>query len=158
MRTKKRGHVPSQNELAKKAALLDIPAAQVQPKWSIGKVSERTGLSIDTLRYYERLGLIDEVARDASGCRIYSDLDIERIGFVRRLRATGMSVEVISRYVRLRSQGTGTADIRLDMLQHHRQTLMIKQRELAESLALLDSKIDYYQNLVGRKGTGNVVL
>lgn len=140
-----------------KSKLLDVPVGQVVPEWSISEVARRTGLSIDTLRYYERLGLIDNVARDMSGHRIYSDLDIERMKFVRRLRATGMSVDAISRYVQLRAQGPETADTRLEMLQHHRNLLLVQQRELSESLALLDSKITYYQNLVHKKGVSDDV-
>ncbi|MFT8650291.1 MAG: MerR family DNA-binding transcriptional regulator [Bifidobacterium psychraerophilum] len=62
--------IPSRAELAAMAELLDVPASQVIPEYSVGEVSMRTGLSIDTLRYYEKLGLIDQIARDMSGRRI----------------------------------------------------------------------------------------
>ncbi|MCI2181185.1 MerR family transcriptional regulator [Bifidobacterium psychraerophilum] len=143
--------IPSRAELAAMAELLDVPASQVIPEYSVGEVSMRTGLSIDTLRYYEKLGLIDQIARDMSGRRIYSDLDIERIRFVRRLRATGMPVETIAHYVHLRSEGLETAGRRLELLLTHRRELLRQQQELADSLALLDSKIAYYQGITESK-------
>jgi DNA-binding transcriptional MerR regulator len=139
--------IPSSAELAALAMLLDVPASQVVPEHSISKVSERTGLSIDTLRYYEKLGLIDQITRDGIGRRLYSNLDMERIRFVRRLRATGMPVETIAQYVHLRSAGLETADRRLELLLEHRQELLRQQRDLAGNLALLDSKITYYREI-----------
>ncbi|MFT8592032.1 MAG: MerR family DNA-binding transcriptional regulator [Bifidobacterium sp.] len=62
--------VPSESELEAKAKLLDVPTAQVVPDKSIGEVRELTNLSIDTLRYYEKIGLIDHIARDSSGHRV----------------------------------------------------------------------------------------
>jgi DNA-binding transcriptional MerR regulator len=144
---KNRG-IPSSTELAALAMLLDIPASQAVPKHSISTVSERTGLSIDTLRYYEKLGLIDQITRDGSGRRLFSDLDMERIRFVRRLRATGMPVETIAQYVHLRSAGLETADRRLELLLEHRRELLHQQRDLADNLALLDSKITYYREII----------
>ncbi|MFT8705493.1 MerR family transcriptional regulator [Bifidobacterium aquikefiricola] len=153
MKQSKHSSIPSQSELAAKAKLLDVPATQVIPDKSISEVQTLTNLSIDTLRYYEKIGLIDSIARDASGHRLYSDLDVERIRFVRRLRATGMPVSRITQYVQLRAQGPDTADSRLHMLLDHREKLLRMQQELADSLNLLDSKILYYRHLVGHKDT-----
>lgn len=149
--TTKRNDIPDQRELIAKAKLLDVPTAQLTPDKSIGEVSALTDLSIDTLRYYEKLGLIEPIARDLSGRRTYSDLDVERIGFVRRLRATGMPVETIAHHVGLRAQGPDTADDRLHMLLDHRNTLLHMQQELTDSLELLDSKVTYYRQLIDKK-------
>ncbi|MFT9008783.1 MAG: MerR family transcriptional regulator [Bifidobacterium sp.] len=147
--------VPSESELEAKAKLLDVPTAQMVPDKSIGEVRELTNLSIDTLRYYEKIGLIDHIARDSSGHRVYSDLDVERIGFARRLRATGMPVSQIVHYVRLRAQGPDTADARLNMLLDHRDRLLGMQQELAESMNLVDGKILYYRHLIEQKDAGH---
>ncbi|MFT8358800.1 MerR family transcriptional regulator [Bifidobacterium aquikefiri] len=147
--------IPSESDLAAKAKLLDVPASQVIPDKSIGEVRALTALSIDTLRYYEKIGLIDHIARDASGHRIYSDLDVERIRFVRRLRATGMPVSQIIHYVQLRAQGPNTADSRLHMLLDHRERLIRMQQELDDSVKLVDGKILYYRHLIEQKDTGH---
>lgn len=120
-------------QLRELARRLDVPLARVTPEWSVGEVSERTDISIDTLRYYERLGLIDPVARTSRGRRLYSDLDVERIGFVRRLRATGMPVETVAEYVRLRAKGPSAAAERLRLLREHRALLEHHQAELAQN-------------------------
>ncbi|SER87262.1 DNA-binding transcriptional regulator, MerR family [Propionibacterium cyclohexanicum] len=142
-------HDKTMSDLAELARLLDVPLAQVVPEWSVGEVSERTGLGIDTLRYYERLGLIEPVSRTAGGRRVYSDLDIERIRFVRRLRATGMPVETVAEYVRLRAQGPSTARQRLDLLREHREIVERQRAELAQNVAAVDAKIAYYVHLIG---------
>jgi DNA-binding transcriptional MerR regulator len=140
------------DRLTELARRLDVPLARVVPEWSVGEVSARTGISIDTLRYYERLGLIDPVTRTSGGRRLYSDLDVERIGFVRRLRATGMPVETVAEYVRLRAKGPSTAAERLRLLREHRALLEHQQAELAQNMAAVDTKIAYYEGLLADSG------
>jgi DNA-binding transcriptional MerR regulator len=138
-------------ELQELARRLDVPIAQIVPERSIGEVSEQTGLSIDTLRYYERLGLIDQVFRTSGGRRMYSELDVERIRFVHRLRATGMPVETVAKYVKLRAQGPSTARERLNLLLAHRTQLERQQAELAQNMAAVDTKIAYYNSLMQQR-------
>ena len=135
-------------DMRQMARRLDVPLARKTPEWSVGEVSKQTSISIDTLRYYERAGLIDPVSRTSGGKRLYSDLDIERIRFVRRLRATGMPVETIARYVRLRAQGSATVPQRLSLLREHRALLERQRDELAQHIAAVDAKIAYYNALV----------
>lgn len=75
---------------------------------SIGQFAARTGLSADTLRYYEKIGLLRHVARDASGFRVYGPRDLEWIGFILRLKDTGMALDDIIRYADLRECGDTT--------------------------------------------------
>lgn len=83
---------------------------------SIAEMAERTGVTAHTLRYYERIGLLDGVARDASGHRAYSPSDYSRVVFLTRLRMTGMPIRELLRYVELVGAGEATVDERLGML------------------------------------------
>jgi len=112
---------------------------------SIGDASRETGLSIDTLRYYERCGLICRVQRDSGGRRRYTDLDIAWFGFLRRLRATGLSVRAMRKFARLQQQGRQTLEERLHILQSHREGLASRIGELSQMLAYIDEKIDDYE-------------
>ena len=111
----------------------------------IGEVSERTGVSVDTLRYYERAGLMPNVARDASGRRTYSSEDCGWISFIRRLRATAMPVNEIARYTSLVRNDEGTPAERRQVLVQHRQRVQDAMTELGGALDILDRKIEHYQ-------------
>jgi DNA-binding transcriptional MerR regulator len=115
--------------------------------FSAQQAAERTGLSVFTLRYYERAGLIPRVERAANSHRRYGELDLEWIGFVARMRATGMSIGEIRRYTELVQAGDGTVSDRLALLEEHRARLVERIDELCESLRILDGKIAGYQAL-----------
>ncbi|MEP1125877.1 MAG: MerR family transcriptional regulator [Ilumatobacter sp.] len=112
--------------------------------FSIGEVSCRTGVSIDTLRYYERAGLMPEVARGASGQRRYSDDDCGWITFIRRLRATAMPISEIARYTALVRNDEGTPEQRRTVLVRHRDRIRDAIDELHVALGVIDSKIEHY--------------
>ena len=78
----------------------------------IAEVSEHTGISSDTLRYYEWIGLIWPVNRNPSGIRDYTDLDLRRVEFIKCMRSAGLPVEVLIEYVGLVQQGDGTIEAR----------------------------------------------
>jgi len=111
---------------------------------TIGEASERTGVSIDTLRYYERAGLMPEVGRDPGGRRNYTDDDCGWITFVRRLRATAMPVNEIAAYTALVRDETGSAADRRDVLVRHRERVCGAIAELHDALSILDRKIEHY--------------
>jgi DNA-binding transcriptional MerR regulator len=111
----------------------------------ISEVSEQCGLSTDTLRYYERIGLLPPVNRTDGGIRDYSELDIRRIEFIKCLRSAGLPVEVLIRYYGLVQQGEGTMEARKDILIEQREKLLSKMGELQESLDLMNYKIDFYE-------------
>lgn len=106
--------------------------------------SEKTGISIDTLRYYERIGLIDPVERAPNGHRCYGERDLRRVDFLKRVRATGMSISEMQRYVGLFRMGNSTIGERRMMLEHHRQVVQQQIQELYETMTLLDTKINGY--------------
>lgn len=115
--------------------------------YSISQFAERLGISADTLRYYEKEGLLAP-QRNASGYRVYSERDEIWFGFLKRLKDTGMPMAQIKRYAQLREAGDATLAERCAMLDAHRQSLAEKQRELAEHQAHLDDKIRHYAALL----------
>ncbi|BDU02617.1 hypothetical protein IFM12276_56450 [Nocardia sputorum] len=116
-----------------------------QPRYSIGEVSERSGLSRDTLRWYERIGLMDYIGRDHTGKRRFSDRDLEWLALIGRLRTTGMSVADMVRYAELVRAGDATLPQRLAMFRDTRAEVLAKIDELRQTLAVLDRKIALYE-------------
>ena len=120
-----------------------------QPTLTIAQVAERTGLSHDTLRYYERAGLIERVGRTTGNQRRYDAADLAWLEFLLRLRETGMSIADMQRFAQLRARGDDTVADRLAMLREHRAELAERIRALRRNAAALDDKIDHYERLLG---------
>jgi MerR family transcriptional regulator, aldehyde-responsive regulator len=116
-----------------------------QPELTPAEMSQRTGVSIDTLRYYEREGLLANVARADSGHRRYSTDDVLWVEVLRCLRNTGMTIDQLRHYCSLGQQGQGTAPERMDMLSKHRALLVEQIAELRLAIDLIDHKIDHYR-------------
>ena len=114
----------------------------------IAEVSERYGMSSDTLRYYERIGLIQPVNRNASGIRDYVDIDIRRVEFIKCMRSAGLPIEVLIEYVGLVQQGDRTIEARKDILIEQRELLAVRMKEMQKTLDILDHKIEVYENAV----------
>ncbi|SEP93799.1 DNA-binding transcriptional regulator, MerR family [Lentzea xinjiangensis] len=112
--------------------------------YSIAQAAQRSGLSIDTLRYYERIGLVDPPARDSGGRRSYSDEDLGWLAFVTRLRTTGMPIRMMREFAQLRHRGDHTAGRRKQILVEHRADVRARIAELQTCLEVLDYKIDHY--------------
>lgn len=112
----------------------------------IAEVSEKYGLSLDTLRYYERIGLIPTVNRTPNGIRDYSETDIQRVEFIKCMRNAGLPIDVLIEYVSLVQQGDSTMQARMDILKEQRVLLAKKIADLQNTLGLLDHKIEYYEN------------
>lgn len=112
---------------------------------SIAEAAAATGCSADTLRYYERAGVLPEIARADSGHRLFSDDDLGWVAFVRRLRATGMSMRRIEEYTSMVRAGEGTISERRQVLERHRATVAAAIDELSEALGVLDAKITHYE-------------
>jgi DNA-binding transcriptional MerR regulator len=120
---------------------------------SIAEAARRTGVSVHTLRYYERAGLVvTPIDRTAGGRRRYQQLDLDWITVCTRLRATGMPIKTIRRYAELVSGGPGNEKERLALMEAHRTDVTAKIAELQENLRLIDHKIDVYQ---GRLAAGD---
>lgn len=115
---------------------------------TISEVSERTGISQDTLRYYEKAGLIHRVGRTPGNRRRYETADLDWLAFLLRLRETGMSIADMRHFAQLRNNGTTTVADRLVMLREHRSLLETHIRSLRQSAKVLDTKIDHYEELL----------
>jgi DNA-binding transcriptional MerR regulator len=107
---------------------------------TIQEVAARTGLSVHTLRYYERVGLIDSVERRANGHRRYTADDLTRIEFLRCLRTTGMSIQQMRAFADLRRQVTTSYAVELALLEAHQRQVRERLRELEECLAAIERK------------------
>jgi DNA-binding transcriptional MerR regulator len=117
----------------------------------IAEVSEQYDLSTDTLRYYERVGLIPPVNRNRSGVRDYNDLDLRRVEFIKCMRSAGLPVEVLIEYVRLVQQGDKTIEARKEILIEQRKLLMERMSEMQKTLDILNHKIEVYEKAVLKK-------
>jgi DNA-binding transcriptional MerR regulator len=116
---------------------------------SIAEAARRTGVSVHTLRYYERAGLVvTPIDRTTGGRRRYQKLDLQWITVCTRLRATGMPIKAIRRYAELVSAGPGNEKERLVLMEAHRADVLAKLAELQENLELIDHKIDVYRGRV----------
>lgn len=112
---------------------------------TIAEASARSGLSPDTLRYYERDGLmLQAVERSATGHRRYTETDLRWIQLLTRLRATGMPIRDVRRYAELVRQGDGNEQERLDLLRAHRHEVLGQLAAVQEHLGAIDAKIGIY--------------
>ncbi|WP_433198812.1 MerR family transcriptional regulator [Nocardia sp. CA-107356] len=116
-----------------------------KPQYSIGEAADRSGLSRDTLRWYERIGLMNYIGRDHAGKRRFSNRDLEWLALIGRLRTTGMSVADMVRYAELVREGESTIPERLQMFRDTRAEVLAKIDELRQTVAVLDYKIDLYE-------------
>ncbi len=122
------------------------PFPEMEPRLSIGQVAERTGLSIHTLRFYEREGLFaTPVHRGPGGRRIYSEWDLEWLGVCAKLRASGMPLAAIRRYAGLVRAGDGNEEDRLSLLREHQRRVTAQLAELTECLELITFKVRLYE-------------
>lgn len=120
--------------------------------YAIAQAAERSGLSIDTLRYYERIGLVDPPARDSGGRRAYSDDDLSWLEFLTKLRTTGMPIRMMREYAQLKNV-PGAASRRRQMLVDHRKDVLERIAELQTSLDSLNYKIGFYDNNLVQEAT-----
>jgi DNA-binding transcriptional MerR regulator len=118
---------------------------------TIQQVAQQTGLSIDTLRYYERIGLLERVERDQNGHRRYTRHDLAWIDLLIRLRDTGMPRAQMVRFAQLRRQGLATVTERRIMLEEHQHSLELRMQELEQHMAALQQKIARIKEIEARR-------
>jgi len=112
---------------------------------TIKEAAEITGITVDNLRYYERIGLIPEVPRTASGIRDYDEMSLNWIDFAMRFKRGGMSLEAIREYIQLALQGELTKPARKEILLDAKEELEKKIAEIQESLDVINFKLDTYE-------------
>jgi DNA-binding transcriptional MerR regulator len=124
-----------------------------EPGLSIAEAARRTGVSVHTLRYYERAGLVvTAIDRTGGGQRRYLPRDLEWIAFCTRLRATGMPIRTIRRYAELVAAGRGNESERLALMEAHRADVTARLAEAQENLRLIDHKIEVYRGRLAAGG------
>lgn len=127
---------------------LETVVAVDGPTLSIAEVVERTGVSHDTLRYYEKEGLL-RPPRDQGGRRRYRQVDVGRVVFITRMRQSEMPIRTLQRYVALVEEGPATEPERLAIMEAHRDAVLARRTELDEALAIIDFKISAYGGSCG---------
>lgn len=112
---------------------------------TIQQVAGLTGLSVHTLRYYEKIGLMDPIRRAKNGHRAYHMDDMEWIRLIVRLRSTGMPIVEMQRFADMMRMGDAGISRRRALLEEHEQKLMLQAKELEDTLGVLRDKIAYYR-------------
>lgn len=115
---------------------------------TIAEVSRKFDLSQDTLRYYERIGLIPGVNRNKSGIRDYTEEDCRWIEFIKCMRNAGLPIEVLIEYVALFQKGDTTIEARKELLVEQRNQLKARMEDMEKTLERLNYKIDRYEQAV----------
>lgn len=115
-------------------------------KMTIGEVSKAYAISIDTLRYYEKVGLIGPIPKNKSGIRDFNEENLRQVEFVKCMRGANLSIEALSRYMKLFKQGADTLEQRRAILVKQREAVIKQMEELEKAKEKLDYKITLYDN------------
>ena len=118
---------------------------------TIAEVSKKYDLTPDTLRYYERIGLLARVPRNPNGIRNYDETSCKRIEFIKCMRSAGVEIEILIEYMNLFEQGKSTVEARKRLLEEQRDKLVEKQKNINETLKRLDHKISLYDDIASGK-------
>lgn len=114
----------------------------------IGDIARRSGRSVHTIRWYEAQGLMPGVVRDRGRRRVYTDYHIGWLELMERLRLTGMSIRQLREYTALVKQGSTTLRKRRALLAEHQRRVKAMIEKWTEALALVDAKIEFYDEWV----------
>ena len=115
---------------------------------NIKQFSKLTDISSHTIRYYEKIGLLKNVSRNASGHRWFTEKDLIWFEFIKRLKDTGMPLGNIRQYADLRDAGASTSELRMQMLQQHAVMLETKIADEQFHLKMLKEKIEHYRKVI----------
>ena len=118
---------------------------------TIREVSERYGLSADTLRYYERVGLIPPVPRTGGGVRDYDGASLGWVELIKCMRSAGVGIEALTEYCRLFQQGEETLEARKALLVEQRPQMLARMEDMQRSLERLNQKIENYEQGLAKK-------
>ena len=118
---------------------------------TIAEVGKKYNLTPDTIRYYEKEGLIPKVPRNKSGIRNFDEESCRWIEFVKCMRNAGLSIEVLSKYVNLMKQGHDTVKERRQLMIDQREILLKKQKDINATIDRINHKIELYDEIVEGK-------
>ncbi|GGD60454.1 MerR family transcriptional regulator [Paenibacillus nasutitermitis] len=119
----------------------------MKENYSSKQVSQATGLSIHTMRYYERIGLIDGIERDKNGYRLFSESDIGWYKFLNYFRAMGMPIQEMQKFAAMRNPVVSTLTARRELMETYRKKVYEQMKELERTLVNIDHKIGYFKIL-----------
>lgn len=114
---------------------------------TIAEVGKKYDITPDTLRYYERIGLLAKVPRNKSGIRNYDEASCKRIEFIKCMRSAGVEIEILIEYMDLMEKGKSTVEVRKKLLEEQREKLLEKQKNIEQTLERLDYKIELYEEI-----------
>lgn len=117
----------------------------------VSEVSKKYDISADTLRYYEKIGLIKNVPRNKSGIRDYDENALKRIEFIKCMRSAGVEIEILIKYMNLLEKGKKTVLGRKNLLSEQKNKLLEKQKSISSTLDRLDYKISLYDEIIEGK-------
>lgn len=120
----------------------------------IAEVSKKYDISADTLRYYERIGLLEHVRRNESGIRDYSEADCARIQFIKCMRGANVSIEALIEYMQLFAEGDSTVAARKALLEEQRDLVQERINEMQAGLDRLNYKIENYDSIIRKAEQG----
>lgn len=118
---------------------------------TIAQVSKKYDLTPDTLRYYERIGLLTNVPRTKNGIRDYDEPSCSRIEFIKCMRNAGVEIEILIEYMSLLEKGKSTVEARKKLLEEQREKLLVKQKSINETIDRLNYKIELYEEIATGK-------
>ncbi len=118
---------------------------------TIAEIAKKYDLTADTLRYYEKIGLLTNVPRTAKGVRNYDEATCRRIEFIKCMRTAGVEIEALIAYINLFEQGKETVRDRKVILEQQREKLLDKQKNISITLERLNYKINLYEEIISGK-------
>lgn len=118
---------------------------------NISEVSKKMDISADTLRYYEKIGIIPRIERSNGGIRQYDEHDLNWIYLAKCMRKSGLSIDALTQYLKLFQQGEYTQVDRLDILIEQKKILIDKIQQMENTLQLLNKKINLYESSLKQK-------
>ena len=118
---------------------------------TIAEVGKKYNLTPDTLRYYERIGLLAKVPRTENGIRNYDDKTCQRIEFIKCMRSAGVEIEILIQYIHLLEKGKSTAKTRKQLLEEQKRKLVEKQKNINETIDRLNYKLKLYDDIIAGK-------
>ena len=118
---------------------------------TIAEVCKKYDLTADTIRYYERIGLIPTIPRTKNGIRDFDEESCRWIEFIKCMRSAGMEIEILLEYVKLFKQGKNTVVARKELLEEQREKLLKKQKDINATIKRLNYKLELYDEIISGK-------
>jgi len=124
-----------------------LDAMEMMTELIIKEAAERTGLAVHTLRFYERIGLLQAIPHATSGHHRFREQDLGWIRLLICLRKTGMPLRSLQTFALLQREGDPSGEKRRSLLEEHRRDVLVRQEEILAHLAIVEKKIEIFEQL-----------